>query len=113
MSGPNRGNNEVMSATDSRMIEATTPTGLNASLADVGLADLRFHDPRHTFASLIFAAGIRPLQVSRWLGQASVATTDAIDAHLYHSDDELYVAKIEEYVGGQLPAPRARMPRKL
>lgn len=50
----------------------------------------RLHDLRHTYASLMFAAGVEPYKVSRWLGHANLATTDGVYAHLYltdHADD--------------------------
>ncbi len=47
------------------------------------VAAIRVHDLRHTAASLWLAAGFPPYQVSRWLGHASVVTTDAIYSHLY------------------------------
>jgi integrase len=52
----------------------------------LGMPPMRFHDLRHTYASLMFAAGFKPYEVSRWIGHASVATTDSIYAHLYPSD---------------------------
>ena len=56
------------------------------ALREVGLPDMRFHDLRHTAASLWLAAGFSTFQVSRRLGHANTTTTDAIYAHLYPSD---------------------------
>jgi integrase len=39
---------------------------------------LKFHALRHTYASLCVAAGIPPLQLSRFMGHAKVTTTLAI-----------------------------------
>jgi integrase len=47
---------------------------------------LKFHALRHTYASLCVAAGIPPLQLSRFMGHAKVTTTLAIYTHLF--DDE-------------------------
>jgi integrase len=55
---------------------------------------MRFHDLRHTFASLMLAAGFQPWKVSRWMGHANVSTTDTIYAHLYPSD---YATQIEMF----------------
>lgn len=45
----------------------------------LGVAEhMRFHDLRHTYASLMLAAGFKPYEVSRWMGHASVSTTDGI-----------------------------------
>jgi len=51
-----------------------------------GLRVVRLHDLRHSYASLMWAAGVDLSVVSRWLGHANVATTDAIYAHLYRHD---------------------------
>lgn len=59
---------------------------------------IRFHDLRHTCASLMFAAGFKPYEVSRWMGHASVATTDGIYAHLYPSDYNEQIARFEAFV---------------
>ncbi len=41
----------------------------------VGLAPLRFHDLRHTAATLMLRAGVHPKIVSERLGHATVAIT--------------------------------------
>jgi len=46
------------------------------------LAGTRFHDLRHTFASLMLLAGIHPKIVSEMLGHASVAFTLDIYSHV-------------------------------
>lgn len=61
-------------------------------------ARIRFHDLRHTYASLMFAAGFKPHEVSRWMGHASVSTTDGIYAHLYPSDYSEDIARFEAFV---------------
>ena len=48
---------------------------------------MRFHDLRHTCASLWFEAGIPLAVISRWLGHASVAVTDRVYVHLRPDDD--------------------------
>jgi integrase len=60
--------------------------GLDAALDQAGLAAtprLRFHDLRHTFASLLIAEGVGVVFVSRKLGHASVKTTLDVYAHLF------------------------------
>lgn len=68
------------------------------ALRSVNLPDIRFHDLRHTAASVWLAAGIEPFKVSRWLGHASLATTDTIYSHLYPSDHADDVAALEDFV---------------
>ena len=71
---------------------------LRPTLRATGLPEMRFHDLRHTFASLMLAAGFPPYEVSRWLGHANLATTDAIYAHLYPSDYASHVERFEAFV---------------
>lgn len=57
------------------------------ALRSIALGSVRFHDLRHTYASILFAAGIEVHKVSRWMGHASISTTDGIYAHLYDTDN--------------------------
>lgn len=59
---------------------------------------IRFHDLRHTYASLTFATGLKPHEVSRWMGHASVSPTDGIYAHLYPSDYSDDIARFEAFI---------------
>lgn len=43
-----------------------------------GIKRIRFHDLRHTFASMALTAGVNPKQVADWLGHSSVVTTLSI-----------------------------------
>jgi len=60
---------------------------------------MRFHDLRHTFASLMLAAQFPPYEVSRWMGHANLATT-SIYAHLYPSDYSAHLDKFDAFIGG-------------
>jgi integrase len=57
--------------------------------------DLKFHALRHTYASLCVAAGIPPLQLSRFMGHAKVTTTLAIYTHLFDDDHAEAMAAFE------------------
>jgi len=69
-----------------------------------GLAGTRFHDLRHTFASLMLLAGIHPKIVSEMLGHSSVAFTLDVYSHVVGGLqkaamkrlDELLLPKFEE-----------------
>jgi len=52
------------------------------ALASAGLPDIRFHDLRHTAATLLLAARVNPKVVSEMLGHAGVAITLDIYAHV-------------------------------
>jgi len=62
--------------------------GLDKAAKRAGLATgdtphLRFHDLRHTYASLLIAQGLNVVFVSRQLGHATPAITLAVYAHLF------------------------------
>ncbi len=56
-----------------------------AGLDDSNHPTLRFHDLRHTFASLLIAQGMTVVFVSRQLGHASPDITLRVYAHLFDS----------------------------
>lgn len=56
---------------------------------------LKFHALRHTYASLCVAAGIPPLQLSRFMGHAKVTTTLAVYTHLFDDDHADSMAALE------------------
>jgi integrase len=78
--------------------EKVTQRAFKPLLKRAGLPEIRFHDLRHTFATLLLACGVHPTYVQRALGHASVkmtldryshwmlsmgrATAEAIDAAL-------------------------------
>ena len=51
-----------------------------------GLAPVKFHALRHTYASLCVAAGLPALQISRFMGDTSVTITLSVYAHLFPDD---------------------------
>lgn len=50
-----------------------------------GLKKIRFHDLRHTCASLLLSKGISMKQIQNWLGHSTFSTTADIYAHLDYS----------------------------
>ncbi|MCU1524242.1 MAG: hypothetical protein JWO18_1136 [Microbacteriaceae bacterium] len=67
------------------------------ALRALGYKEMRVHDLRHTAASLWLAAGFQPWEVSRWLGHASITTTDTVYVHLYPSDYTRHVAQFAAF----------------
>ena len=56
-----------------------------------GLVNVRFHDLRHTFASQLAMAGVSIFHISKWLGHASVTTTEKFYAHLSPASGREYL----------------------
>ena len=71
---------------------------LRPALRELGMPEIRLHDLRHIAASLWLASGIPPYKVSRWLGHASLATTDKVYSHLYPSDHESERSALDAYL---------------
>lgn len=59
--------------------------GFYPALRRAGLRKIRFHDLRHTFASLMIASGVDIVSVSRLLGHASPKITLDVYAHMLPS----------------------------
>lgn len=47
-----------------------------------GLCSIRFHDLRHSCASMMLAKGVAMKQIQEWLGHSDFSTTANIYAHL-------------------------------
>ncbi len=62
-----------------------TRRGLEKALEVAGLEKLRFHDLRHTYASLLIAEGLNVVVVSRQMGHASPDITLRVYAHVWDS----------------------------
>jgi integrase len=67
-------------------------------LKDAGLPAIRFHDLRHTAASLMLNNNIPPIVVSRRLGHAKASITLDIYGHLIPSMQEEAAEKIDELI---------------
>lgn len=67
-------------------------------LRDAGLPEIRFHDLRHTAASIMLNHGIPVIIVSRRLGHARPSITLDIYGHLIPNMDEVAAQKIDELV---------------
>jgi integrase len=67
-------------------------------LVKAGLPIIRFHDLRHTAASLMLNNGIPTIVVSKRLGHAKPSTTLDIYGHLYHEKQEEAARLMDELV---------------
>ena len=58
-------------------------------LKKLGLKHIRFHDLRHSCASLLLAKGIPMKAIQEWLGHSNFSTTANIYAHLDSNSKQL------------------------
>jgi len=61
-----------------------------------GLQGVRFHDLRHTFASLMLLRGAKPKVISEALGHASVAFTMDVYSHIIEGMQSDAMALLDE-----------------
>lgn len=80
------------------MDPGTLSHGFNRITRRAGLQRFRFHDLRHTFASLMLMAGVHPKIVSEALGHASVAFTLDTYSHVIPGLQEAAMRKLDEIV---------------
>lgn len=63
-----------------------------------GLAPIGLHECRHTFASLIIAAGVNAKAISAYLGHASIQTSFDLYGHLMPGNEDEAVALVDAYL---------------
>ena len=73
---------------------------LQRRLARLGLPRIRFHDLRHTAATLLLGQGIHPKIVSEMLGHASVGLTLDTYSHVLPAMHEQAAQAMEAALGG-------------
>ena len=61
-----------------------------------GLEEVRFHDLRHTFASIMLLCGAKPKVISEALGHASVAFTMDVYSHIIDGMQSEAMALLDE-----------------
>jgi integrase len=76
-----------------------TKRPFKALLKRAGLPDIRFHDLRHTAATLLLARGVNVKLVSELLGHADVTTTLRIYGHVLPHMHQAAVAIMEQVFG--------------
>lgn len=65
-------------------------------LADAGLPDMRFHDLRHSAATILLVAGVHPKVVQERMGHTTIALTMDIYSHVLPSMQQEVAEKIDE-----------------
>jgi len=84
----------------------------NAGIDQPGKPRLRFHDLRHTYASLLIAQGVNVAFASRQLGHTSVSTTLNVYTHLFdHAEHATTVIeRLESRFGETLQPTQPDLP---
>jgi integrase len=78
------------------------------ALRRAGLRHIRFHDLRHTYASLLIAQGSHPKYIQAQLGHASIQTTLDRYGHVMPEIHQAEARKLDRLVFGNGSAPRPR-----
>jgi integrase len=85
---------------------------LKPALKKAGIQSIRWHDLRHTFASLLIAGGANVIFVARQLGHSSSQITLGVLAHLFDGDEQAQRTRemLQQMLGsavfrGPLPQP--------
>jgi len=87
----------VFAYPDGRPLDPSVLSHEFARLAkQAGLENVRFHDLRHTFASLMLLRGAKPKVISEALGHASVAFTMDTYSHIIEGMQEDAMALLDE-----------------
>ena len=79
-----------------RICPAYLSRSFSRILAQNSLRHIRFHDLRHSSATLLLAHGVPLKQIQEWLGHSDFSTTANIYAHLDVKSKERSAAVMEE-----------------
>ncbi len=71
-----------------------------------GLDPIGLHECRHTFASLLIAAGVNAKAITAYLGHASIQTTFDLYGHLMPGNEDEAVALVDAYLARADTRPR-------
>ena len=69
-------------------------------LKKAGLPSIRFHDLRHTIASILADMGVQPKQVQELLGHSNIAITMNRYSHLFPSRQREMMEKLDDFFRG-------------
>jgi integrase len=75
------------------------------------LREIRFHDIRHTYASLLLSDGVTPVYVKEQMGHSSIQMTVDIYGHLIPSSNRGAVNRLDTRFNAHPNAPQAHPPK--
>ena len=79
-----------------RMTPEVLRKGFYACLEQAGLRRVRFHDLRHTFASLLIQQGANVKYIQSQLGHGSISITLDVYSHLFEGDHRHQVHRLDD-----------------
>ena len=80
---------------------------------NAGLGHVRFHDLRHTFATLMFLHGAKPKVISEALGHASVGFTMDVYSHIIEGMQKDAMALLDEVLPAAIDSTQNKINAKL
>lgn len=72
-----------------------------------GLSPIGLHECRHTYATLLIAAGVNPKAVSRFMGHSSISITLDRYGHLFPGSEDEAAELVDAYLRARRPCCRA------
>jgi len=75
-------------------------SGFYPALRRAKLRRIRFHDLRHTFASLLIAQNVHPKRIQALMGHSTIRVTMDVYGHLMHDPDNEATEKLAAFVLG-------------
>ena len=82
--------------TGQRMSNELVRQALATCLRSAGLRHVRFHDLRHTFASLLIQQGANVKYIQQQLGHGSISITLDVYSHLFEGDHRHHVHNLDD-----------------
>ena len=95
----------LVDAMGNRLKLSYISTAFPALLKRNGLRPIRFHDLRHSCASLLLKNGVPMKQIQEWLGHSDFSTTANIYAHLDAGSKLTSAQAMEKGLGHELRSP--------
>jgi integrase len=78
------------------------PSTLSHEWRDAGVADIRFHDLRHSHVSMLVDAGLDLVTIAKRIGHKNARVTLTTYAHLFQRDDSRAAAAINAALGANV-----------
>ena len=79
----------------------TITSHFKSFLSQHGLPKIRFHELRHSCASLLIACGVSMKEIQEWLGHSAISTTADIYSHLNYSSKLNVANTLTNVFGGE------------